>query len=35
MAQVMQIIRDKPKDFQVISGDDLLTLPMMAMGAQA
>jgi len=33
LAQVMQIIRDKPKDFQVISGDDLLTLPMMAMGA--
>jgi 4-hydroxy-tetrahydrodipicolinate synthase len=33
MAQVMQIIRDKPKDFQVISGDDMLTLPMMAMGA--
>jgi 4-hydroxy-tetrahydrodipicolinate synthase len=32
LAQVMQIIRDKPKDFQVISGDDLLTLPMMAMG---
>ncbi len=34
MTQVMQIIRDAPKDFQVISGDDLLTLPMMAMGAQ-
>ncbi len=33
LAQVMQIIRDKPKDFQVISGDDMLTLPMMAMGA--
>ncbi len=33
MAQVMQIIRDKPKNFQVISGDDMLTLPMMAMGA--
>jgi 4-hydroxy-tetrahydrodipicolinate synthase len=34
MAQVMQIIRDAPKDFHVISGDDLLTLPMMAMGAK-
>jgi len=34
LAQVMQIIRDAPKDFQVISGDDLLTLPMMAMGAK-
>ncbi len=33
MAQVMQIIRDKPKNFQVISGDDMLTLPMMAMGS--
>jgi 4-hydroxy-tetrahydrodipicolinate synthase len=33
MAQVMQILRDKPKDFQVISGDDLLTLPMIALGA--
>jgi 4-hydroxy-tetrahydrodipicolinate synthase len=34
MTQVMQIIRDSPKDFLVISGDDLLTLPMMAMGAK-
>ena len=33
LAQIMQIIRDKPKNFQVISGDDMLTLPMMAMGA--
>jgi 4-hydroxy-tetrahydrodipicolinate synthase len=33
MTQIMQIIRDKPKDFLVISGDDMLTLPMMAMGA--
>jgi len=31
--QVMQILRNKPKDFLVISGDDMLTLPMMAMGA--
>lgn len=31
--QVMDIIRNKPKDFLVISGDDLLTLPLLAMGA--
>ncbi|HPT14637.1 MAG TPA: 4-hydroxy-tetrahydrodipicolinate synthase [Bacteroidales bacterium] len=31
--QVMDIIRRKPKDFLVISGDDLLTAPFMAMGA--
>lgn len=30
--QVMDIIRQKPKDFLVISGDDLLTLPLLAMG---
>lgn len=33
LGQIMQIIRDKPKDFLVISGDDALTLPMMALGA--
>jgi len=27
-----QIMRDKPKDFKLISGDDPVTLPMMAMG---
>jgi 4-hydroxy-tetrahydrodipicolinate synthase len=31
--QVMAIIRNKPKDFLVISGDDLLTLPLLGMGA--
>jgi 4-hydroxy-tetrahydrodipicolinate synthase len=30
--QVMDIVRQKPKDFLVISGDDLLTLPLLAMG---
>jgi 4-hydroxy-tetrahydrodipicolinate synthase len=30
--QVMDILRQKPKDFLVISGDDLLTLPLLAMG---
>lgn len=33
MTQIMQIIHDKPRDFQVLSGDDLLTLPMMSLGA--
>jgi 4-hydroxy-tetrahydrodipicolinate synthase len=33
LEQVMFIIRDKPKDFLVISGDDALTLPMVAAGA--
>ncbi|MBN1413726.1 MAG: 4-hydroxy-tetrahydrodipicolinate synthase [Bacteroidales bacterium] len=31
--QIMQIIKRKPKDFQVISGDDAITLPMIAIGA--
>jgi len=32
-AQIMQIIKYKPKNFQVISGDDAITLPMIAVGA--
>ncbi len=31
--QISTIIRDKPEDFNVISGDDGFTLPLMAMGA--
>lgn len=31
--QIMKIIKNKPKDFYVISGDDLITLPMIASGA--
>jgi len=31
--QIMDIIHMKPKDFLVISGDDLLTLPLLGMGA--
>jgi 4-hydroxy-tetrahydrodipicolinate synthase len=31
-AQIMQIIKQKPKDFQLISGDDLLALPIIAIG---
>lgn len=33
MEQMMDIIRNKPKDFLVISGDDILTLPLLGMGA--
>ncbi|MFL9484871.1 4-hydroxy-tetrahydrodipicolinate synthase [Chitinophagaceae bacterium LWZ2-11] len=32
MAQCMQIMRDKPKDFLVVSGDDALILPQIACG---
>ncbi len=32
--QVMQIIKNKPDDFMVISGDDAITLPMIALGAE-
>jgi 4-hydroxy-tetrahydrodipicolinate synthase len=32
-SQFSEILRDKPKDFLLISGDDPVTLPMMAMGA--
>lgn len=31
--QIMSIIKDKPKNFLVISGDDALTLPLVAAGA--
>lgn len=33
MQQIMDILRDKPEEFAVISGDDALTLPMIALGA--
>jgi 4-hydroxy-tetrahydrodipicolinate synthase len=32
LAQIMQIIKNKPKNFQVVSGDDALALPMIALG---
>jgi 4-hydroxy-tetrahydrodipicolinate synthase len=32
MEQIMDIMRQKPKDFLVISGDDMLTLPLISMG---
>jgi 4-hydroxy-tetrahydrodipicolinate synthase len=32
MAQCMEILRDKPEDFLVVSGDDALALPQLACG---
>jgi 4-hydroxy-tetrahydrodipicolinate synthase len=32
MAQCMQLLRDKPQDFMVVSGDDNLALPQIAAG---
>ncbi|HXK81706.1 MAG TPA: 4-hydroxy-tetrahydrodipicolinate synthase [Bacteroidales bacterium] len=34
MAQIMTVIKDKPKNFTVLSGDDALTLPLIAAGAE-
>jgi len=34
MAQIMAIAKDKPDDFWLISGDDMLTLSMVALGGQ-
>ncbi|NOU58655.1 4-hydroxy-tetrahydrodipicolinate synthase [Marinifilum caeruleilacunae] len=33
LEQIMQIIKDKPEDFLVISGDDAITYPMIQLGA--
>jgi len=33
MGQIMIILEKRPKDFLVISGDDLLTMPLLALGA--
>ncbi len=33
LQQIMEILRDKPTDFGVLSGDDSITLPLMALGA--
>lgn len=32
MSQIMHILKNKPKNFQVISGDDMLALPMIILG---
>lgn len=34
LMQIMKIVRGKPDHFTVLSGDDVLTLPMLSIGAQ-
>lgn len=34
MVQIMEILKSKPSGFEVVSGDDALTLPMIYMGAK-
>lgn len=34
LQQIMEILRDKPEDFDLLSGDDGITYPMMALGAK-
>ena len=34
MGQIMQIIKNKPDNFKVFSGDDALTFPMIALGVE-
>jgi 4-hydroxy-tetrahydrodipicolinate synthase len=34
IAQVMDVLRDRPQGFLVLSGDDAVTLPYMALGAE-
>ncbi len=33
LSQIMAILRERPEGFRVLSGDDALTLPLMALGA--
>ncbi|MEA2042160.1 MAG: 4-hydroxy-tetrahydrodipicolinate synthase [Bacteroidota bacterium] len=34
MSQIMRIIKNKPEGFQVISGDDAITLPLISIGVE-
>ncbi len=34
LQQCMEIVREKPEDFMLISGDDLLTVPMISIGTE-
>ena len=34
-SQIMQILKNKPADFQVISGDDALTMPLISLGVES
>ena len=33
LSQIMEILRERPDDFRVLSGDDALTFPLVALGA--
>ena len=33
LSQIMQIVQNRPKNFRVFSGDDAITVPMLAIGA--
>ena len=34
LSQIMEILRERPKGFAVLSGDDAVTLPLIALGAE-
>src|SRR5436309_7761644 len=34
LSQIMEILRERPPDFRVLSGDDAVTLPLIALGAE-
>jgi 4-hydroxy-tetrahydrodipicolinate synthase len=34
LSQIMQILRERPRGFSVLSGDDAVTLPLIALGAE-
>jgi 4-hydroxy-tetrahydrodipicolinate synthase len=34
LSQIMEILRERPKNFRVLSGDDAVTLPLIALGAE-
>lgn len=34
LSQIMEILRERPRNFRVLSGDDAITLPMIALGGE-
>src|SRR5947209_18325264 len=34
LTQIMEILRERPANFSVLSGDDAVTLPLIALGAE-
>lgn len=34
LSQIMEILRERPRNFKVMSGDDAVTLPLIALGAE-